>query len=78
MSKLGRISAALGSVALNVVLTLILSSGSGAMARNQDEPRPAPESSVTIQADAANWSDFGCTFRLRNRAIVAVLLALVV
>ena len=78
MSKLGRISAALGSVALNVVLTLILSSGAGAMAQTKDESRPAPEDHVVLQSDAPVASDFGCVFRFRNRAIAALVLALMV
>ena len=78
MSKLGRISAALGSVALNVVLALILSSGAGAMAQTKDELRPNSEAHVVVQTDAQAAADYGCVFRFRNRAIAALLLALMV
>jgi hypothetical protein len=78
MSKLGRISAALGSVALNVVLTLILSSGAGAMAQTKEESRPAPENHVVLQNDTQDAANFGCVFRFRNRAIAALVLALMV
>ena len=78
MSKLGRISAALGAVTLNVVLALIISSGTGAVAHERDEPRPEPVAHVVIETDAGSTSDLGCVFRLRNRAIVAVVLALMV
>jgi hypothetical protein len=48
------------------------------MAQTKDESRPAPEDHVVLQSDAPVASDFGCVFRFRNRAIAALVLALMV
>ena len=78
MNTHGRITAAVGSVALNVALALILSQGAGAATPSTNEPVPAPRSHVVYQGVDHRASDGHCASEFRARAIIAVLLAFVV
>ena len=78
MSKHERFYAALGSVALNIALTLVLSQSAGAAVAAANEQQAEPRHhviEVSVEAHAANKS---CAMRRRDRAIAAVLLALMV
>lgn len=78
MSKHERFYAALGSVALNVVVGLVLAQSAGAAVPAMSE-RPAEPRHHVIQVSAeAHGTDKHCVMRLRNRAIAAALLALMV
>jgi hypothetical protein len=48
------------------------------MAQTKEESRPAPENHVVLQNDTQDAANFGCVFRFRNRAIAALVLALMV
>ena len=78
MSKHERFYAALGSVALNVAVGLVLAQSAGAavpaMSERQAEPRHHVMQ-ISVEARTANKS---CAMRRRDRAIAAVLLALMV
>jgi hypothetical protein len=78
MSMHERFYAAPGSVALNVAVALVLAQSASAtvpaMSEREAEPRPH-----VIQVSAeTHGANKHCVLRLRNRAITAVLLALMV
>jgi hypothetical protein len=89
MNVYGRFTAAVGSLALNGVLTLILTQAAGAAvpATTESMPHPpsygesvqSPHTSYTVTVGADHHSSKAqCAERLRNRAILAVLLGLIV
>jgi hypothetical protein len=78
MRKQERFFAALGSVALNVVVGLVLTQSAGAAVPASNDRQAQPRHhmiQVSVEARAANKS---CAMRRRDRAIAAVLLALMV
>ena len=79
MSKSGRFSAAFGSIVLNVALAVLMSREAGAQVPAADSSPAAPHLMViSTPGMDMNESHAGCLVRFRNRAIVAVVLALVV
>ena len=79
MNAHGRLTAAVGSVALNVVLALILAQQAGAAtpaADKSEQARPSYEISVSDEHHAAQ--EKRCATGMRSRAMLAVLLALIV
>jgi hypothetical protein len=88
MNLYGRFSAAVGSLALNVVLTLILTQGAGAAVpvstESMQQPQAYSESgqrphtyTVSVGADR-HPAKAQCAGGLRDRAILALLLGLIV
>ena len=78
MSKHERFYAALGSFALNVAVGLVLVQSAGAVVPASNERQAEPRRhmiQVSVEARTANKS---CAMRRRDRAIAAVLLALMV
>ena len=78
MSKHERFYAALGSVALNIVVGLVLTQSAGATVPASNEWPAEPRHHViqlSVEARAANKA---CAMHRRDRAIAAVLLALMV
>ena len=78
MNTYRRFTAAAGSAALNVVLVLILSQGAAAATPATKEPAAAPQSHTIDQGADHHDSNERCVARLRTRAIIAMLLAMVV
>ena len=78
MSKHERFCAALGSVALNIAVGLVLAQSAGAAAPAMSERQAEPRHHV-IQVNAeVRGAKAHCAMRRRDRAIAAVLLALMV
>jgi hypothetical protein len=78
MSKHERFCAALGSVALNVAVGLVLAQSAGAAVPAMSERQAEPQHQVIQVSAEAQGVNKHCVMRLRNRAITAVLLALMV
>jgi hypothetical protein len=78
MSKHERFCAALGSVALNVAVGLVLAQSAGAAVPAMSERQAEPQRQVIQVSAEAQGVNKHCVMRLRNRAITAVLLALMV
>ena len=78
MSKHERFYAALGSVALNVAVGLVLAQSAGAAVPAMSERQAEPRHQVIQVSAEAHGVNKHCVMRLRNRAITAVLLALMV
>jgi hypothetical protein len=88
MNVYGRITAAAGSLALNVALSLLLSQGAGAAVPAASESVQQPHSySDAVQSPRSYTISVGsdhhppkeqCPGGMRDRAILAVLLALIV
>jgi hypothetical protein len=78
MNTYGRFTAAVGSVALNIVLALILAQGAGAAIPATNESVQGTHSyTVFLGADNQPARE-RCVAGLRARAIIAVVLALIV
>jgi hypothetical protein len=78
MSKHERLYAALGSVALNLAVGLVLAQSAGAAVPAMSERQAEPRHHVIQVSAVAHDANEHCLLRLRNRAITAVLLALMV
>jgi hypothetical protein len=79
MNVYGRFTAAVGSIALNVALALLVAQGAGAaVPAMQEQPRDPQTTAVSATADHPAAAHEHCTRGLRAREILAVLLALVV
>jgi hypothetical protein len=78
MSKHERFYAALGSVALNIAVGLVLVQSAGAAVPASDEPQAQPRHHVIQLNVEARATHENCAMRRRDRAIAAVLLALMV
>ena len=78
MSKQQRIYGVLGSVALNVVVGLMLTQSAGAAVPAMSERQAEPHQHVIQVSAEGHGANKHCAMRLRNRAITAVLLALMV
>jgi hypothetical protein len=78
MNTYGRFSAAVGSIALNVVLALILAQGAGAAVPATNATELSPHSYAVVLGGDHRSSQKRCTSGLRARTILAVLLGLVV
>ena len=76
MSKHERIYAALGSVALNVVVGLVLTQSAGAAVPAMSERQAEPRHHVIQLSVEAHGANKACAMHRRDRAIAAVLLAL--
>jgi hypothetical protein len=77
MNTYGRVTAAVGSVILNVALALILSQGAEAAVAPADKPA-APVSHPHELVVKLRAADARCGSRLRTRTIVAVILGIIV
>ena len=77
MNVHGRFTAAVGSVALNVVLALIFTQTAGAAIPATNASAHDPHS-YTVVLGADHPSQARCAARLRTRAIIAVVLGLIV
>jgi hypothetical protein len=78
MSMHERFFAALGSVALNVAVGLVLTQSASAAVPAMSERQAEPQHQVIQVSAKVHGADKHCAMRLRNRAITAVLLALMV
>ena len=78
MNMYGRFTAAVGSVALNVALALILSQGARAATPSTNALAPAPESHAVHHRADHHAADGRCVAGLRARTIIAVLLGIIV
>ena len=78
MSMHERFYAALGSVALNVAVALVLAQSAGAAVPAMSERQAEPRHHVIQVSAEVHGANRHCVMRLRNRAITAVLLALMV
>ena len=78
MSMHERIYAALGSVALNVAIGLVLAQSASATVPASNERQAEPRHHVIQVSAEAHGANKHCVMRLRNRAIAAALLALMV
>jgi uncharacterized protein (UPF0261 family) len=76
MSKHERLYAALGSAALNVVLALVLSQSAGAAVPASGERQAEPRQQVIEITVATHGATRPCAKHIRDRAIAAVVLAL--
>jgi hypothetical protein len=78
MSMHERFYAALGSAALNVAVGLVLVQSAGAAVPTSSERQAdTPHHVIQVSAEAHSANKL-CVMRLRNRAIAAALLALMV
>lgn len=73
-----RLYAALGSVALNIAIGLVLTQSAGAAMPATGERPAEPRHHVIQVSAAAHGANQHCVMRLRDRAIAAALLALMV
>jgi hypothetical protein len=78
MNTYGRVTAAVGSVILNVALALILSQGADAATPTTDRPAASPVSYPHQHVVKVHAADPRCGSRLRTRTIVAVILGIIV
>jgi hypothetical protein len=78
MNTYGRFTAAVGSVALNVVLALILTQGAGAAVPATNVSVQGPHSYTVFLGGDHRASHARCASGLRARTILAVLLGLIV
>jgi hypothetical protein len=78
MNAYGKVTAAIGSIALNVLLTLILSQGAEAATPPAEKLAPNPAVHTHELAAYRHDSDARCVSRLRARTIVAVILGIIV
>jgi len=78
MNAHGRLTAAIGSVALNVVLALILAQQAGAATPAADKSEREWSSYVISVGDDHHPAQERCVKGMRSRAMLAVLLALIV
>ncbi len=76
MSKHERLYAAVGSAALNVVLALVLSQSAGAAVPASSERQAEPQQHVIQVSVEAHGATKSCAMHIRDRAIAAVVLAL--
>lgn len=74
-----KITAAAGSMALNVALVLLLAQAAGAATPSAKQPAAEPQGSlVVVQVADQGSAPARCEARLRTRALVAVILAMIV
>ena len=78
MNTYGKVMAAVGSVALNVVLTSILSQGAEAATPPAEKLVSNPAGHTHELVVSRHDSDARCGSRLRTRTIVAVILGIIV
>ncbi len=78
MNIYGRLSAALGSLALNGVLALVLAQEAGAATPAANGSVQSPQSYTVYVGDEQHQLHERCTSGIQSRAILAVLLALIV
>ena len=79
MNIRGRVSAAMGSMALNLALVLVLSQGAGAATpAARQEVAAEPATVVVHGVDDHKDATQRCRSSLRTRALVAVLLGMIV
>jgi hypothetical protein len=78
MNAHGRLTAAVGSVALNVVLALIMAQQAGAATPVADKSEPEWPRYVISVGDDHHPAQARCVTGMRSRAMLAVLLALIV
>jgi hypothetical protein len=76
MSKHERLYAGIGSVVLNVALALVLSQSAGAAVPASSERQPEPQHRMIQVTVDARGTTSSCTKHVRDRAIAAVVLAL--
>jgi hypothetical protein len=78
MSTYGKFTAATGSIVLNVVVALALAQAAGAaMPASEAAIRNSHAYTIEVGTDQPRGHDH-CALRIRTRAIVAVVLALIV
>ena len=79
MNAHGRLTAAVGSIALNVVLALILAQQAGAATPAADKSeREWPSYEISVGDEHHAKQEKRCVTGMRSRAMLAVLLALIV
>jgi hypothetical protein len=78
MNTSGRVTAAVGSVVLNVALALVLSQGAAAATPPADKLAAGASGHTHMIAAHHQSSDNRCAARLRTRTIVAVILGIIV
>ena len=78
MNTYGRVTAAFGSVVLNVALALVLSQGAVAATPPTDKLAANPAMHAHMVTMHHQASENRCTARLRTRTIVAVILGIIV
>ena len=78
MNTYGRVTAAVGSIILNIALALILSQGAEAAAPVADQITAKPVSHTHQILVKLRTADAHCGSRLRTRTIVAVVLGMIV
>jgi hypothetical protein len=78
MNTYGRFTAAVGSVALNAVLALILTQGAGAAVPATNASTKGPHSYTVYLGTDDHPSHARCASGVRTRTIIAVVLALIV
>ena len=77
MNRYGRFTAAVGSIALNVALALLLTQAAGAAIPATDRSEQGPRTfTVFLGADQHPVHE-RCVAGIRDRAIIAVVLALI-
>ena len=78
MNIRAKITAAAGTMALNLALALVLGQAAGAATPSAMRPVERPGNVVVIQAADQKGAGQHCERRLRTRALVAVILAMIV
>jgi hypothetical protein len=78
MNTYGKVTAAFGSVVLNVALALVLSQGAAAATPPAEKLAASPAMHTHVLTTHHQASENRCTARLRTRTIVAVILGIIV
>jgi hypothetical protein len=78
MNMRERITAAAGSITLNVLVLLVLGQAAGAATPSAMKPVEQPERVVAVQTADQTKAQAHCESRLRTRALVAVILGMIV
>lgn len=78
MNIRGRITAAAGSMALNVALVMVLGQAAGAATPSAMRPAEQSESVVVVQMSDQKKAQPHCESKLRTRALVAVIIGMIV
>jgi hypothetical protein len=78
MNTYGRVTAAVGSLILNVAVALILSQGAEAATPSANPPATSTVSQPHMITVNLHGTDARCSSRIRTRTIVAVILGIIV
>jgi len=78
MNTYGRVTAAVGSLILNVAVALILSQGAEAATPNAYQPATGTVNHPQVLTVKLHGAEARCSSRLRTRTIVAVILGIIV